>query len=71
MMHRYTIDIQKAEIEAETVAHFVCGSQGLSTDPYTVGYLASWCDGSIELVERYLSSDALTTTADKIRRWIS
>jgi len=38
------------EIEAESVAYLVCGEAGLTTDAYSLGYVATWAAGDIDLI---------------------
>jgi hypothetical protein len=49
MMHEkvegYRADAGLQELEAESVAYLVCGSRGLQTDDYSLGYVASWASG--------------------------
>jgi antirestriction protein ArdC len=61
------------EVEAESVAYLVCGTNGLSTDAYSLGYVASWASGDLDTVrataERVTACaarilDALDTQAD-------
>jgi len=39
------------EVEAESVAYIVCNSFGLSSAPYSIGYVAGWAGGDIEVVK--------------------
>lgn len=39
------------EVEAESVAYVVAEMFGLNTEAYSVGYLAGWCNGDVELVK--------------------
>ena len=49
MMHEnvdgYRADRGLMEMEAESVAYLVCGSLGLDTTEYSLGYVASWASG--------------------------
>ena len=38
------------EIEAESVAYLVCGSNGLASDDYSFGYVATWASGDTDTV---------------------
>ena len=38
------------EIEAESVAYLVCGSNGLASDDYSFGYVATWASGNTDTV---------------------
>ena len=40
-----------SEVEAESVAYIVCNSFGLSSAPYSIGYVAGWAGGDIEVVK--------------------
>jgi len=40
----------RAEVEAESVAHIVCGAAGLVTDAYSFGYVASWSGGDTTVI---------------------
>ena len=39
------------EVEAESVAYIAAGMLGLDTSGYTVGYIAGWADGDLELIK--------------------
>jgi hypothetical protein len=55
------------EVEAESVAFVVCGHAGLSTDGYSLAYVARWADGDVKTVresaERVLKVSAAITAA--------
>lgn len=38
------------EIEAESVAHLICATVGLNTDPYSFAYVAHWANGDTTLI---------------------
>jgi antirestriction protein ArdC len=40
------------EIEAESVAYVVCNSFGISSAPYSIGYVAGWAGGDLDVVKR-------------------
>lgn len=39
------------ETEAESVAYVVAGLVGFDTSAYSVGYIAGWADGDIDLIK--------------------
>jgi hypothetical protein len=41
-----------AEVEAESVAYVVCSAAGLSTEDYSLAYVAGWAGGDPEVVRR-------------------
>jgi hypothetical protein len=52
LLHRPGHDLprHRAEVEAESVAHIVCGASGLVTDPYSFGYVANWSGGDTTVI---------------------
>jgi antirestriction protein ArdC len=58
----YRADRGLVELEAESVAYVVCGSLGLSTDNYSLGYVAGWSgDGETAVA-------AIKTSGERIQR---
>jgi hypothetical protein len=53
-----------AEIEAESVAHIVASVHGLTTDDYSVPYVAGWSDGKTEVIAA--TADRVLKTAKEI-----
>lgn len=59
--YNYAANRPDAELEAESVAYLVCGSQGLKTDDYSFGYVLGWASEmgerpKIEVAERLLKA---------------
>ena len=52
------------EVEAESVAYLVCGTNGLSTDAYSLGYVAAWAGGDLDAVRA--TAQRVTTCAGRI-----
>ena len=52
LLHRpgHATDRGRIEVEAESVAHIVCGAAGLHTDAYSFGYVASWSGGDTTVI---------------------
>ena len=53
LLHRpgtHDLDRPRQEIEAESVAYLVCGANGLDTDAYSFGYVASWSGGDTDRI---------------------
>jgi len=44
------LDRDKAEVEAESVAHIVCTAAGLTTTSYSYPYVARWSGGNLDVV---------------------
>jgi hypothetical protein len=44
------LDRDRAEVEAESVAHIVCTAAGLTTTSYSYPYVAHWSGGNLDLV---------------------
>jgi len=40
----------RAEVEAESVAYVLAGLLGLDTTDYSIGYIAGWGDGDLEVI---------------------
>lgn len=53
-----------AEVEAESVAYLTCQAAGLSTDGYSLPYVASWADGDGKVVQQ--TAERVITTARAI-----
>jgi hypothetical protein len=52
------------EIEAESVAYVVCEAFGISSVPYSIGYVAGWAHGDTEAVRK--TADWVVKTAHSI-----
>jgi hypothetical protein len=52
------------EVEAESVAFIVCQAYGLASAPYSIGYVAGWAKGDIEIVRK--TADWVVKTAHAI-----
>ena len=61
LLHHPADDLgrERREVEAESVAYVVCAAHGLPTDAYSLGYVAGWSGGDLNVVratgERVLS----------------
>jgi antirestriction protein ArdC len=51
-----------AEILAESVAYVVCAARGMDSDPYSVGYVATWANGDLDEIK------ALASRVDGVAR---
>ena len=66
----YKAERPDAELQAESVAYLICGSQGLETDGYSFGYVASWASeqgdlSKVEVAERLLKSTKAIRSASE------
>jgi antirestriction protein ArdC len=52
------------EVEAESVAYLVCGTSGLPTDAYSLGYVAGWAGGDLDAVRA--TAERVTACAGRI-----
>jgi hypothetical protein len=52
------------EVEAESVAYLVCGTSGLPTDAYSLGYVAGWAGGDLDTVRA--TAERVTACAGRI-----
>jgi hypothetical protein len=50
--HLRTISRALGEVEAESVAFIVCHAFGLASAPYSIGYVAGWAAGDLDVVKR-------------------
>ena len=49
--HDSAVSRALCEVEAESVAYIVCNAFGLSSAPYSIGYVAGWAGGDLDLVK--------------------
>lgn len=52
LLHHPADDLgrERREVEAESVAYVVCAAHGLPTDAYSLGYVAGWSGGDLDVV---------------------
>lgn len=64
----YAMHRGEAEVVAEAAAYIVCERVGLSSDPYTVPYLASWGNGDPEALRKLVkeAADVGRSIADQV-----
>lgn len=48
----YGANRAECEIVAESAAYIVCAAEGLATDPYSIGYVAIWSKGDVEVIQK-------------------
>lgn len=58
----------RAEVEAESIAFIICGSQGMNTDDYSLPYVTTWSGGDMKLV--LATADRVVKAASEVLNYL-